>query len=165
MKKNLIVSGTSALFIFIIMRFQGYPLITPISKKAIVDLEFADTSERLHELLSHWDLAIVKLNIWLDFLFIVAYVSFLAYASLAVTSKSGNEGKLQRTGIWMARVAFLAGVFDILENLLMLQSINGSYSDPSLILTYYCAAIKFFLIGVVISFLLIRILTGFIKKG
>lgn len=156
MKKKLSVSAIAVLCMIICMRIQGSSLKTNTSPRAIVDLEFADTQPRLHELLMRWDISIVKMNIWLDFLFIVTYVLFLSIAA-ELTAIKWKEGFGQKIGFWLARIAYLAGILDIAENLLMLQSVAGNYTDTSLQLTYYCAAVKFILAGLVVLYLLVSL--------
>jgi len=55
-------------------------------------------------------------------------------------------------------------MFDIAENLLMLQTIGGHYTNASLELTFYCAAIKFLLAGLIILYCIISLLPGLIRK-
>jgi hypothetical protein len=157
MKKNLSISAFAAIVMMVVMQWQGHPLKTPTTKLGIVHLEFADTATRLHELLAHWDNSVVKVNIWLDFFFIVSYVSFFAIACVYAAMKWADGSTLRAAGMVLARLAFAAGVFDIAENLLMLQSIGGNYTDASLILTWYCAAIKFLVIAVIILYLLLSL--------
>ena len=156
MKKKLSVSAIAVLFMIILMRVQGSSLKTVTSPRAIVDLEFADTPQRFQDLMLHWDISVVKMNIWLDFLFIVTYVLFLSIAAELTANKWG-EGFAQKTGFWLARIAYVAGVLDIAENLLMLQSVAGNYTNTSLQLTAYCAAGKFILAGLVLLYLLISL--------
>ena len=156
MKKKLSVSAIAVLLMIILMRVQGSSLKTSTSPRAIVDLEFADTPQKLQDLILHWDLSVVKMNIWLDFLFIVTYVLFLSIAAEFSAIKWG-EGIGQKIGFWMARIAYVAGVLDIAENLLMLQSVTGNFTGSSLRLTFYCAAVKFILAGLVLLYILISL--------
>ena len=157
MKKNISVAALGSLLMIIILRLQGSSLKTTASPRAIVDLEFANTTQRLYELLHHWDIAVVKMNIWLDFLFIVAYVLFLSIASELTAAKWPENNMLSKTGLLLAKLAYAAGIFDIAENLLMLQSIAGNYTAASLQLTFYCAAIKFILVAIIILYLFISL--------
>ncbi len=156
MKKKLSVSALATLLMIILMQVQGGSLKTNASPKGMIDLEFADTPQRLHELMICWDISVVKMNIWLDFLFIVAYVLFLSIAAEFSAIKWGG-GFAQKIGFWLARIAYVVGVLDIAENLLMLQSVAGNYTDTSLQLTYYCAAVKFILAGCVLLYLLVSL--------
>ncbi len=154
MNKKLSVAAISTLIMIIIMRWQGAGLVTSISPSAIVSLEFAKTKERLNELLINWDISVVKMNIWLDFSFIVSYVLFLSIAS-TLSALKWPEGFMRQIGLTFARVAFAAGILDIAENLFMLQSIAGNFTNVSLQLTYYCAALKFTLAAMIILYLIL----------
>ncbi len=133
------------------MRFQGVSLKTAVSPKAIIDLEFAKTTQRLQELVLQWDLSVVKINIWIDFAFIVTYVLFIASVAEFSANRWSNY-RMKKMGIWLARTAYLAGIFDMAENLLMLQSIAGNFTDSSLMLTNFCATVKFLLLGVIVFY-------------
>ena len=60
-------------------------------------------------------------------------------------------------GLTLARVAVVAGVLDIGENLLMLQTIAGNFTVVSLQMTHYFATIKFTLAAIVLIYLMISI--------
>ena len=157
MKKNLSVAALGSLLMIIVMRFQGGTLKTKDSPRGIIDLEFADTPQRLHELLSRWDISVVKMNIWLDFLFIVSYVLFLSIAAELCAEKWPEASVPRKAGLFFAKIAYVAGILDIAENLLMLQSIQGNYTNISLQLTFYCAATKFVLAALIIVYLVASI--------
>jgi hypothetical protein len=156
MNKKLSVATIATVIMVVIMRWQGAGLKTAISPGAIVNLEFAKTPERLNELMMNWDIAVVKMNIWLDFLFIVCYTLFLSIAS-TITAHKWPEGFMRVFGLTFARVAFAAGILDIAENLFMLQSIAGNFTSVSLQLTYCCAAIKFTLAAIILLYLLLSL--------
>lgn len=164
MKKNLSIAAIGSIFMIILMRWQGSSLDTIASKKGIVDLEFANTPDRLHELLLRWDISVVKMNIWLDFLFIVAYVLFLSIASELCAGKWPEKSIPSRIGLLFARVAYVAGIFDIAENLLMLQTVAGNYTPASLELTFYCASVKFLLIGCILLYCILSLPVALGKK-
>lgn len=138
------------------MRWEGASLKTPTTPRAILDLEFADNGQRLSEVLSVWSISVVKGNIWLDFLFIVSYVLFLSM-SAEYSAMKWPAGFGRQLGLFMARAAYIAGMLDISENLLMLQSVAGHYTTLSLQLTYYCAAIKFILAGLILLYILLSL--------
>lgn len=154
MKKQILIAAISCLVVIVLMRIQGAGLITSVTPRGILDLEFANSPARLTTVLAAWEQATVMCNIWIDFLFIPAYVLLL---SLSVASVAGRRGKgfLRNAGLLLQRAAFAAGVMDVAENLLMLQSIAGNYTPDSLWLTYYCASIKFGIVFCILLYLLI----------
>jgi hypothetical protein len=87
---------------------------------------------------------------------IVSYVAFLALACEAVSTKWENQN-FKIIGLTLARVAVVAGVLDIGENLLMLQTIAGNFTVVSLQMTHYFATIKFTLAAIVLIYLMISI--------
>ena len=154
MNKKLSVAAIASFLMFVALRWQGAGLKTNTSPRAIIDLEFADKPQRLQELLFNWDLSVVKINIWLDFLFIVSYVLFLSIAS-EICAMKWPAGIMRQMGLTLIRVAYAAGILDIAENLFMLQSIDGNFTFTSLQLTYYCAAVKFTLAAIILLYLLV----------
>lgn len=156
MKKDISVAAIASVLMIAVLRWQGSSLQTVISPGAIIDLEFAKSQHRLVELLSVWNISVVTTNIWLDFLFIVAYTIFLSMASEFCAMKWPG-GIMQDMGHTLARVAYMAGILDIAENLLMLQSIAGNFTATSLQLTYYCAAVKFTLAAIILLYLLVSL--------
>ncbi|OYU55259.1 MAG: hypothetical protein CFE25_09930 [Chitinophagaceae bacterium BSSC1] len=162
-KQPIYIAALFCILMMAALRWQGAVLKTSDSPRAIVDLELANHPERVQALLNVWTIKDVRLNIQIDFLFIVAYVFFLALAAEGIASKWVNS-KMQFLGWLMARLALVAGVLDIAENLLMLQTIDQHYSPLSLELTRYAALIKFSLVGIVLLYLLISIPNLFKKQ-
>jgi hypothetical protein len=156
MRQKLIVAAFACVLMMATLRWQGASLKTTTSLRGIVDLEMATQPRQVQALLDVWDLSVVKMNIWIDFLFIVSYVAFLALASEAVSGKWKNQG-LKVIGLTLARVSVVVGVLDIGENLLMLQTIAGNFTVVSLQMTHYFATIKFTLAAIVLIYLLISI--------
>lgn len=79
-----------------------------------------------------------------------------ALASEAVSTKWENS-TMRMIGLTLARVALVAGVLDIGENLLMLQTIAGNFTTVSLQMTHYFATIKFTLVAIILIYLLISV--------
>lgn len=156
MKKNLSVAAIASVLMIVALRWQGSNLKTIYSPRAIVDLEFADSPMRVAELLAAWNPSVLKVNIWLDFLFIVSYVLFLSIAA-EICAMKWPTGIMRQAGLTLARVAYMAGILDIAENLLMLQTIGGNFTITSLSLTYYCAAVKFTLAAIVVLYILVSL--------
>ncbi len=152
----LLLASLFSLIMIIVLRWQGKELITALTPSGILALEFANTPEKLSSIVSVWNQDTVRNNILIDFLFIIAYTWFFILG-VAKSISQWTSRFMQQLGVIGIRMAFLAGILDIIENILMLQSINGHYSVSSLQLTMYCAAIKF---GIVILLLLFIILTA-----
>ena len=139
----------------VVMRWQGSELISPQSPKGIIDLEFAKTSERLQQLKLFWNYESVLQNIYLDFLFIIAYTWFLVTACKAVNN---------RRNATFSALAISAGAFDVLENFLMILVWKERFKPSVVQMVYYVAAIKFLLAGIVIGYLVVSLFSLFKRK-
>ena len=169
MKKNtsnrLLLPGIALLLFILFMRWQGSGMMHPSTPSGILALEFANTPEKLNYVLSFWNKAMVRTNIWIDFLFIIVYTWFLVIAITTRASASANNW-IRLLGVWLGRLVFLAAILDVVENILMLQSISGQYSTYSLQLTWYCASIKFGIIILIFLYVAIsRIMALFNRKS
>ncbi len=135
------------------LRWQGASLFTAESNGGIVDLEMADTPEKLHHLMGIWNKPVAVNNIYIDFLFIPCYAIFLAICCKYMAEKIVRPSYQ----IWANRLVKLiavAALLDIVENVLMLISIAGKYTPESLLLTRIIASSKFLLVGLAILYIL-----------
>jgi len=148
MKRNLLISFLFLVVMIVVMRWQGNNLVTPHSARGIIGLEFAKTSERLAQLQLFWNHEAVLQNIYLDFLFIIAYTWFLMTACKAVKNKKSNL---------FSALAISAAAFDVLENFLMILIWNDRFDPRLLQAVFYCALINFILVALVIIFLAIAL--------
>ncbi|HEY0355058.1 MAG TPA: hypothetical protein VGC29_02570 [Flavisolibacter sp.] len=151
MKRNLLISFILLIIAIIIMRWQGSALITPVSPKGIIDLEFARTTERFNQLRLFLDQSAVLTNIYLDFIFIVAYTWFLYTACNYIRKKTGWN----KWSLMFSTIAITAGMFDVCENFLLLLIFNGRFMPSLMEVVFWCAAIKFVLAGAVVVYLLL----------
>lgn len=151
MKRNLLISFALLIISIIVMRWQGSSLITPISPKGIIDIEFARTAERFHQLRLFLNQSVIITNIYIDFIFIAAYTWFLVAACRYIRSKTGWN----RWSNMFGSLAISAGLFDVCENFLLLMIINGRFSTSLLEVVFWSAAIKFVLAGFVVLYLLL----------
>jgi hypothetical protein len=137
----------------ILMRWQGAELVTTATPRGILDLEFAKDANRLQYLRLFMPHDGVVLNIFLDFLFIGAYTWFFVTACRFID----NKNKWSELSKHFRRIAITAGVFDVLENVLMLLVWNQRSSAELLQVVYYIAAIKFILVAIVVLYIIVSI--------
>jgi hypothetical protein len=157
MKKDVWIALLGTVVMIIVMRMQGSSLITDLSPRGIIDLEFADAADRLAELVATLDLSAVRINIWLDFGFIFFYTWFFFLAAKRIALRWAPRNEFRRTGFFLAKAAFVAGILDVAENILMLKSIGGDYTAFSLQATFYCAWIKFMIILFVLLYFMVSL--------
>ncbi|MFM7358171.1 MAG: hypothetical protein ACKO1T_06285 [Sediminibacterium sp.] len=154
---NIRLSAIATAFLFLWMRIQGASLITSTSPRGIVDLELAETPTRVNELISVWNKTIVINNILIDFLFIPAYALFLSLICLQL-AKRFKVQFLSNAGLLIARGIWLAAILDLVENSLMLVSMNGMNSIYICQLTRWVALVKFCWVGLAILYLIVYLL-------
>ena len=145
------------------LRWQGASLFTAESKGGIVDLEMADTPEKLQHLLGMWNKQVAVNNIYIDFLFIPCYALFLAVCCKYMADKIVRPSYQK----WMNRLVKLivvAALLDVVENILMLMSIAGNYTSETLLLTRLIASSKFLLVGLAILYILFGLFISLFSK-
>ncbi|GAA4329675.1 hypothetical protein GCM10023184_20380 [Flaviaesturariibacter amylovorans] len=133
------------------MRYQGAALVhSPVSKRGIIDLEFAWTEARFAELMALWKPWEVTLNFYLDFLFIVAYTWFFWTAARHMRARFRKPAV---PGVFAA-LALAAGGLDVVENGLLLFRVLGGSGTWALQGAALAAALKFAALAAVAAFLL-----------
>lgn len=164
MKSKLILFGSLAALLFLVLRIQGASLITETTPLGIIDFEFANTPERLNKVLFGWSNADIKVNIYLDFVFIPFYILFFSNAVQACATIWTNRA-MSSLGMFLPKVVYLAGGLDLLENKMLLDSFAGSFTDTSLILTSCIAGAKFLLLFIVLLYIVFSISNLFFYKN
>ncbi|TDH23008.1 hypothetical protein EXU57_18270 [Segetibacter sp. 3557_3] len=154
-KRRLFISAVLTVVMIGVMQYQGVLLKTPQTPMGILDLEFAGTVENATRLYNTWlpVLAIALNNVLIDFLFIICY-TLLLHTALLLIRKRGDS-LWRRFGNWMVRGVIIAGFFDVVENILMLRTLNGHISKEVVASTFMFAAIKFLLIVLAIAYILL----------
>lgn len=114
-------------------------------------LQFAWREVRASQILENWsdaDKRGVRLDLALDFVFIVIYVTGIAVACMlaadalvAVAWPGGGIGAI------FVRAIIIAGLLDAIENGAQLLMLAGHETQPWPALASICASIKFFLVG------------------
>lgn len=161
--KKIVIPFTSTIIVFIAMRLQGHTLNNMVSKRGIVDLEFATTAKRLNAILANWNYEVVKNNILIDYFFIIFY-SWLFYLLVDLTVKYTLKKWVIFTGNFFKKMVIAIALLDVLENALMLFTIRGLYNSFTLNATAVFATIKFGLVLLVIIYLIFALFIRIINK-
>jgi hypothetical protein len=146
----------ATLFFFLVLRFQGAELVRSYSPKGIVSLEIAPSAKATAEVLNGFTadglIAKTRQNILIDFFFILFY-SMLFY-TLAGSISVRMQGKAATAGVLLAFFSLIAGLFDVIENILMLLATYGWYNDLTAILTTFFASTKFLLLFIALLYII-----------
>jgi hypothetical protein len=148
-----LLAGT--LFFFLLLRMQG-KLETKLSPASIVSLELAHDAQSVEGITSTWNkegmTPRAKKNIWIDFFFIPFYA--MLFYTLCGSISVRMNGTPAKLGVLLAFGSLVAGVFDVLENILMLFALEGHYNNVSALLTAFFATIKFSLLLMALLYIL-----------
>lgn len=153
-------------FFSLLLLTQGFWLFmkqmtSPLDAKNIIDLETARTVERAEGLISWFQenpplMEMAIRSVYLDFIFILFYVAFLAVAVRWLGSLSGLD-LLQRTGKFFLFIILAAGVSDIIENIFLLKVLGGELTELNVRMAYNFAAAKFSMIIMVLLLLVVNL--------
>ena len=133
----------------------------------VMEFEFAWTSENVNKIFTAWGQNGINKQIfatWIDFLYIPCYSFFLAGSILLISRKL--EDKSQQIGLHMTLLPFIAGIFDVIENInLLLMLTNESFIwSTSPFIASLCASIKFGLLILALLFFIISLIVVLIKR-
>lgn len=133
----------------------------------VLDFEFAWNAQGINDIFDVWGQkgkTMEATAVWLDFLYIPSYSFLIAGCNLLVVRKL--EGKAQSIGIFIVISPFIAGIFDVIENInLLLMIYNEIFINlDSPFIASFCATIKFALIGIAIIFFIITLILLFVQK-
>jgi hypothetical protein len=156
-------------FFFLLLRYQG-KLETKESPLGIVSLELARNPTQVKEIINSWSnndlIGNAKTNVWIDFLLIPFY-SLLFY-TLCGSISVRTGGQIAKIGVMLAFASVIAGLLDVMENMLMLLTLNGVFNYFTVILTSFFAASKFILLALALLYVIpfgIRLISLKILNG
>ena len=159
----LLIVAAIAIVILLIINIQIFaPLAYSGGMYSILDFEFAWNTEQILRIFSFWgveEMASQEVGVYWDFLYIIGYTVPL-FALILVVSRKLDE-KILNIGLYMSLTPFIAGIFDIIENINLLVMFNETPTFASFVplIASLSATIKFgFLIVGAIFFLLALVL-------
>jgi hypothetical protein len=130
----------------------------PAGTPGIIEFEFVRTSARAARFLSEWGpdgRDTVRLSLWVDYGFMVAYGSFVTLAGLATRDFARRQGlkRIARAGRVVPWFAAVAALFDAVENAFLLLVVGGHGGSMAPVLATTCSSIKWVLITVAVVYL------------
>jgi len=139
----------------------------PLSTDQIVRFELAKELSVAERMILEWE-TYGKLNhaiigIYIDFLFIVLYTTGMSVASIYLGRLSGHE-ILMRTGKFVTYLLIIAGICDVIENIAMLKSLQGTPTRWSVLLAYDMATTKFSIVILSALFIAVCLVFRLLRK-
>jgi hypothetical protein len=166
----LLLSAAGTVVMMYLMMISGSYLKTSATPHGIINLEFAYNKKKVEEIIHIWQyspgktdrITAAKENTYLDFIFLLFYSCFLFLTVRRLIS--GYRNVISQSEL-IAKGALLAGLFDILENLGMLQSLNGNISDPVALFTFISSLLKWLLVSAAILFIIFMLFYKLAKRN
>ena len=135
---------------------------SPLQSGDIIEFEMAKTPGRAASIVDEWQLngklPMAMRSIYADYFFIILYTITLSSGSLFF-SRICRNALFRQTGKFFSVLVFVAGIFDLVENLLMTRSLAGEMSLYIVDLTYKMAISKFSIILMTLFFIAICIVS------
>ncbi len=156
------ILGTIAMII--VMGKTGKPLKTPLTTAGIVNLEFAYNTVKVDSVFKAWDygstsskIDIAKANTYWDFLFIFFYAGLLFLWSRHLSDIYRDGTGFNKAGKLFAKLALTAGLLDVIENICMLQSLNGNINNGFALTATICASLKFLFLFITVMYIFVSL--------
>ena len=167
-KKTLFwISLVFTLVLFVSISLIDESLKINDAANGIVSFELAKTLNQSEYIIQSWEavdvMIFAALSLGIDYLFMVAYGSFFALSVLLLAEKLPS-GFLKKTAIFMAFLILLAALLDGIENFGLIQLLINTPTQSMVSLAFYCASLKFGLLGIGVVYLLAGITTLGLKK-
>lgn len=157
------------LFLNIVFIIWSRNYLSPLETREIVEFEIAKNVPNAERIVRDWSTPDnTKLNkaiegIYIDYLFIILYTTGLAIACVYFSHLTGHE-ILKRTGRFFQFLIIGAGICDIIENVAMLNSLQGHLNGWNVVLAYDMAVTKFSIIILSLLFLVICLIFSLLRK-
>ena len=161
-------------WIALILTLATFAMINQIDKHlkndvvstGIVSLQFAQSLDNSLAIINSWDTnakIYAALSLGIDYLYLVAYGSFLALSVLLLAAKL-PAGFLKKAAKIIVLTIVLAAILDGIENYASIRLLSGNRTQSMVSLVYYCASVKFALLGLGAIYLLTGLIVLFFKK-
>jgi len=142
--RNLITMLVTTAVLLVVLLLINQPLQNTSAPQGIVSFQLAGTADHALAIIRSWgaeDLIWAKASLWLDFLFIPAYL--LALMHLTNHFMKDRPGVRERTIARWVRALFLtAGVSDTTQNILLLNNFHPP-DDTFTLYATVCALVRY----------------------
>lgn len=148
-------------FFVLVYFFQVIETAVASTGYGVLDLEFAWTASQASTILAAWGPSLIPLEIqgtYLDFAFILSYVTLVAGLSLLLTRRF--SGRAKTLGFLCVLATPIAGLLDVVENLNLLSMMAAptTIAESIPFTASLCASIKFALLIATITYFLLGLL-------
>ena len=157
----------SLIILIVVMRYFDAPLKNHVSTSGIVSFELAKDLSKSQAILTSWDAiarASAGMSLGIDFLFLLVYTSFISLLIHKLNERLWKHSNMYKAGHVFMWGVFLAGLFDCIENLALIQLLLGDLQQIWSSMAYYFAILKFGLLTLGILYIIINMVLLAVKK-
>ncbi len=166
-KNTLLVLGILLILCISTMRIFDTPLKNEICKHGITSYELAKELSVSKAIINSWNTKAkinASLSLGFDFLFILVYTSFIALLIYKTNTKFWKEKTFHKIGKFLIILIFIAGFFDVIENISLIKLLEGDMQQIWSSLAYYFASLKFSILILGILYLIFNWIFYFITR-
>ena len=147
--------------------FFDIPLKNEVAHNGIVSFELAKEIEISENILNSWDTharTSAGMSMGLDFLFLIIYASFIALLMHKLNERIWNNTRVYKLGVLLIWGVFLAALFDVIENIALIQLLLGDLQQLWSSIAFYFASMKFVLLILGVLFIVVSWVVKVVKK-
>jgi hypothetical protein len=163
------VTALLAIGLLITLQALNDPLSTDAAPSGIISYELAGDVATAEEILDSWgseERVYAGISLGLDYLFLFTYAIAIGLACVLLADRlSVRAAFLSTLGIWLAWGMVAAGAFDFVENYGLIRLLIGEGKPWWPTIVFWCAVLKFALIGIGLAYLVIGFITHLIRRG
>lgn len=130
-----------------------------VSPNGIISFELAKDVKLSQNIISVWNqnhvLVIAGLSIGFDFLYLIIYAFFLSQLVFLI-GKPWKSITVRRITQFFIYLIVIAAFFDVLENIGLVQLLTGNFNQQWASMAYYFALLKFILIGLSLTYIIVN---------
>lgn len=156
-KKLLLIIGVLLVICIAAMQVFDTSLKNEVCKQGIISFELAKEVSVSEAIIKSWNTK-AKINAGLslgfDFLFLLVYTSFIALLIYRINTKLWKGKPFYKTGVILIIATFLAGIFDVIENISLIKLLQGDLKQIWTSIAYYFAILKFGILILAILYLI-----------
>tara|TARA_R110002072_G_scaffold129809_1_gene268381 strand:- start:4954 stop:5502 length:549 start_codon:yes stop_codon:yes gene_type:complete len=150
-----------------VLKYLDQFLINDTCTGGIVSFELSKDLETAGSYLNSWGeqgKIAMSLGLGFDFLFPIAYTSLIGLLIHKLNEKLWSKSSFLSIGNGLIWLVFLAGIFDYIENIGLINLVLGNMEQHWVSIAFYFATIKFIIILIGILYIIVNFLLFLIKK-
>jgi hypothetical protein len=163
-----IVAALIAFGLLITLQALNAPLSTNAAPSGIISYELAGDVATAEEILDSWGPAgrvYAGLSLGLDYLFLFTYAIAIGLVCVLTADRlRARAAFLSTLGFWLAWGMIAAGAFDFVENYGLIRMLIGEGKPWWPTIAYWCAVIKFILVGLGLAYLVVGFIVELIRS-